>query len=213
MESNVRYSICTISFGGICMTKSKLLRGLALVVVLTVLASAAAMADNFNFTFCNDPNGPGNVQGCVTGQVQGIPHTGTSMASAVLITSYPAGLGNYTTPFDVLNWTGYSLIEDSFTSVNGVMTAAFFSLTGANGINDQLYLNSQCNCQMFGLMLGTNFIDIGSNDTLYVWNDDGMTPTGVVFTNAGTVPEPGTLALLGSGIIGLAGVVRRKLHA
>jgi hypothetical protein len=58
------------------------------------------------------------------------------------------------------------------------MTAAFFSLFGANGINDQLYLNSQCACQQFGLMLGTNFIDIGSNDTLYVWNDNGMTPTG-----------------------------------
>ena len=156
------------------------------------------------------------MQGCVTGQVQGIPHTGTSAASAVSITGYPAGLvlfGTYTTPFDVLSWTRYTINEDSFTSVNGVMTAAFFSLVRANEINDQLYLDSQCACVQFGLMLGTNFIDIGSNDTLYVWNDNGMTPTGVVFTNASTVPEPGTLMLLGTGFVGFAGMIRRKLRA
>jgi hypothetical protein len=195
------------------MTKSTLLRGFALGTLVLFMASGAALADNFNFTFCNDPNGPGNVQGCVTGQVQGIPHTGTSAASAVWINSYPPGLGSYTTPFNVLAWTGYTIVEDSFTSTNGVMTAAFFSLKGANGINDQLYLNSQCACVQFGLMLGTNFIDIGTNDTRYVWNDNGMTQTGVVFTNAGTIPEPSTLALLGSGIAGLAGVIRLKLRA
>jgi hypothetical protein len=109
------------------MSKSTLLRRLALVVLATIMASGAAMADNFNLTFCNDPNGPGNVQGCVTGQVQGIPHTGTSAASAVWISNYPPALGNYTTPFNVLAWTGYTINEDSFTSVNGVMAAAFCS--------------------------------------------------------------------------------------
>jgi hypothetical protein len=38
------------------------------------------------------------------------------------------------------------------------------------------------------------------------------TPSGdVVIGTAGTVPEPGTLLLLGSGIVGLAGIVRRKV--
>jgi hypothetical protein len=194
------------------MTKSTLLRGFAIVTIMVSVASVAAMADNFNFIFCNDPAGYGNVAGCITGQVQGIPHTGTSAASAIWITSYPVGLSSYTTPFDVLAWSGYTINEDSFTSVNGVITAAAFSLIGANGTsNDQLYLNSQCQCVQFGLMLGTNFADFGTDDTLYVWNDDGLAPTGVVFTNASGVPEPGTLALLGSGIVGLAGLARRKM--
>lgn len=30
--------------------------------------------------------------------------------------------------------------------------------------------------------------------------------------NVGTIPEPGTLALLGTGVVGLAGVLRRKLE-
>lgn len=33
----------------------------------------------------------------------------------------------------------------------------------------------------------------------------------VLVTNLGSVPEPGTLALLGSGILGLAGLLRRRI--
>ena len=64
----------------------------AAAALLSVLACGVAQADNFLFSFSNDPNGPGNVQGTVTGEVFGLPHNGTGAATDIQIFSYPAGL-------------------------------------------------------------------------------------------------------------------------
>jgi hypothetical protein len=42
---------------------------------------------------------------------------------------------------------------------------------------------------------------------------DGMTTISSGDTNIGTVPEPGTLGLIGTGFVGLAGLLRRKMKA
>lgn len=58
---------------------------------------------------------------------------------------------------------------------------------------------------------------IGRAYCLTAWDCTNATVDGVglvtTFSTSTTVPEPGTLAMFGSGIVGLAGVLRRKLKA
>ena len=105
------------------------------------------------------------------------------------------------------------LHENSFTLSGGVVTAASFSLDGATGDNDQLFLNSACDC---AFSTGhTNFLDIGSDDGSFVWNvgdlhaADGLLIPGGVSPG---VPEPATWSLLIGGF-GLAGAALRRRRA
>lgn len=172
--------------------------------LVAVAAPAAAVSVTYSFT-----NTVGNVSGTVFGHIDGLVDNATSAATAVWVDSYPAGLGNYSTPFNVLAWTGGAVNENSFTMAGGLVTAAFFSIVGANGTLDQLYLNSACNC---AYSTGhTNFLDIGTHDTLYVWNvgnlgaRDGLLIPGA---NPG-VPDAASWSMLIAGF-GLSGAALRR---
>lgn len=197
------------------LSKMRVWIGFGVAALALTLASGVARADGI-FSFSNDPSGPGNVAGTVTGRILGLSANGTSAATSIFIDSFPAGLvlfGTYTSPFDVLAWTGGTIGENSFTTVNGQIVGGSFSIFGSNGINDQLYINSQCACTSFGLGTGTNFFDIGSNDTRYVWNDNGIGSTGVTFGPLpSAAPEPSTITLLLAGL-GFMAFGRRRLAA
>ena len=172
----------------------------------TLAASVTAMAASHTFAFTNTK---GNVAGTVTGHIDGLLDNQTSSATAIYIDSYPAGLtlfGSYGAPFNAMAWSG-TYGENSFTVAGGLVTGGSFSLFSANGVNDQLYINSHCCSE-----LGTNFLNIGNNDTLYVWNEFGIGSNGVTFDIPGAVPEPASGAMLLGGL-GLLAFLARRRHA
>jgi len=74
-------------------------------------------------------------------------------------------------------------------SLTGAISGTWYNGTTVSGATSQIYLFTGKNGWM-----GTS--TVGSGDTLI-----------------STVPEPGTLGLLGTGLVGLAGVIRRKFRA
>ena len=74
-------------------------------------------------------------------------------------------------------------------SLTGAISGTWYNGTTVSGATSQIYLFTGKNGWM-----GTS--TVGSGDTII-----------------STVPEPGTLGLLGTGLVGLAGVIRRKFRA
>jgi len=175
-----------------------------LVALALGLASIAAPASavTVDFSFSNDPAW-GNVNGTVTGHIDGLTDNGTSAASAVYIDSYPAGLQNAGYPANVFDWVGVTIAENSFTLLNGVIVGGSFQGIAADA-GAQLYLNSTC-CGA-----GTNFLNIDGSDHLYVWNQSGL---GGLSSSPAAVPEPATWAMMLLGFVGMGVSMRRRKPA
>jgi hypothetical protein len=129
-----------------------------------VLSGTSANADDFSFTITNTD---GNVSGTVTGEILGLTDNSTGPATQVLIESYPAAFASIVGPGPIDATQFFTQLENSFTEVNGVVTAGTFG--GFPSANIQPLTSS-----------------------------------------VSQVPEPSTLLLTLTGVVGLVGRFRKK---
>lgn len=183
-------------------------------IVLSALAFsslAVAHADpitgTLNFTgfdaTYNDPSTPGEVTFGSTGLYQ---VTGSTSTLALLGMTGPATFTNFNfltgpTPGEVLfniagNGLNASLTIDGFDPTSGITSADFLNVTGTGVLHETGFDDT----------IGTFFVTAHPNNG----SVDVSFAAGTNIPSA--VPEPASLALFGTGLLGVVGIARRKFN-
>jgi hypothetical protein len=179
---------------------------LAGVAAAMLAAAPAAASVTVNFSFSSDladPNTGNAVAGTVFGRIIGLVDNSTSAATSLFIDSFSVG-GFSGVPLDVITWN--TQFANSFTLVNGVVTAANFWADDTDTGFDRLFIN-----YAVGWPNGnTNYASVGNGNGTSIWNNNGF--RGVTFGDGGSVPEPASWALMIAGF-GLTGAALRRRRA
>jgi len=115
-----------------------------------------------------------------------------------------------TLSFDLSNaltdpWNQYAAIQYN----NGAFNGFFFDALFQNSGNTYLFDDEGGSWTIYNAPGGINNFQPVASGYINIGNSGVTNPT--PYTPAPSVPEPGSLALLGSGVIGLAGMLRRKI--
>jgi hypothetical protein len=195
---------------------------LLLAVLALALPLAAFASSGVDFT---------NAGGTLSGSASGLSLTGSTLIAVNGLygggLSTGSNLGSFTFSTGALSGSlqtgGTFAAGGSFTitgnGVNGVPNGVIFSgsfsgpvqwsmITLANGTHNYTLTGAVAGCFANGYYTNGVTVQLTVNTGKGFFN--GRTSISSGDTNI-VVPEPGTLSLFGTGLIGLAGVIRRKL--
>ena len=139
------------------------------------------------------------------GYYSGLAGAGHGMKDGIVAAGFGIGGGH----------SNFSAAHDSLGGLNyGVLSAGDNTVTGNAGVKGHGPLIK--NSVQFALSTarGFNLSELG-NSVVFQYGTSLTEPSysGYLQRPPASVPEPGTLALVGSGMLGLAGLLRRKIKA
>lgn len=180
------------------------------VLVLAAFASTSALADTFNFSFGN---------------------SGDSFYGSGVLTGTSNGDGSFTIT-NVTGATTYNFLGTHNETIAGILAPGTFPVGFLQTPNDNIlyypasygFLNTYFDLGglSYSLSNGTDVNLYFSNGEFYGKTFNGQSyglPAGerIQITQTSTdpspVPEPNTLMLLSTGVLGMAGAIRRKFAA
>jgi hypothetical protein len=181
--------------------------------MLLVLFATPAFADSITLSFTNQGILSGSLTSGVVSTASDLAFDGTVLQAGPFATlslnlgSFTGSLlhgGTFTGGNFELDSDGTVLFVSSLSGTWDKIGKGSYDLVGLlSGVSDGVAFSGVTN-QMFRLSF--------DDDRICLSQLNG-TSTINVSTNVSTVPEPGSLTLLGTGILGLAGALRRKVLA